>query len=107
VFWNDGPPSLQDGIFAATWVMDHAIAINPGGVNAPLRIAVLEHTGQGYKARLLSDEEIAPHRENVKGAKDYLRGYKDRHNPEAAPDLPAVPAAAPAEVPAPVPAIPE
>jgi hypothetical protein len=93
VFWSDGPPPLQDGIFAATWVLQHAIAVNPGGVGEPLRIAVLEraNTGGHYHARFLSDEEIAPHKENVSAAKEHLRDFKKRHKPEAAAELPPGP----------------
>jgi hypothetical protein len=92
VFWSDGPPTVQDAIFATTWLLDHAVAINPGGVNAPVRIAVLEKFKGEWKARLLTDEELLEHRGNVGAAKDALRNYKSHMAQGAdAVELPPVP----------------
>lgn len=88
VFWKDGLPNTAEGIFAVTWVLDHAVNVNPGGVNGPIRVAVLERGRRGLEARVMSDEELAPHRENVQGMKDHLRDYTKKFRPEAAPDLP-------------------
>lgn len=32
VFWHDGPPNLQGGIFTALWALRHACEVNPGGI---------------------------------------------------------------------------
>ena len=72
VFWPTGPPNVQTAIHAATWTLDHAIALNPGGVNGPARIAVLERNGNGYAARQLSDDEIGQHRAWIADAKSSL-----------------------------------
>jgi 20S proteasome alpha/beta subunit len=50
VFWSLGRPSVQDATFAVTWALDHAIKINPGGINAPVRIAVLEKRAGKHSA---------------------------------------------------------
>lgn len=42
ISWSGGPPNVQDATFAVTWALDHAVTCNPGGINAPVRIAVLE-----------------------------------------------------------------
>ena len=31
IFWGDGLPTVQDGTFAVTWALEHAIEVNPGG----------------------------------------------------------------------------
>lgn len=103
IFWQDGPPTVQDGVFAATWLLDHAVALNPGGVNAPVRIAVLENVKGDWKARLLTDDDLLEHRANQESAKDALRNFKRRQaEGEGAVDLPEAPASvadsAPGEV---------
>lgn len=96
IFWQSGPPTLQDGIFAATWLLDYAVAVNSGGVNAPVRIAVLEKTAGDWRARLVSDEELLEHRDSQSAAKDALRNFKARIVTEsAARDIPQPPAALP------------
>lgn len=75
VFWRDGPPTVQDGVFATTWLLDHAVKVNPGGVNDPVRIAVLEKD-KDWSARLLTDDELLEHRSNVDAAKEALRNYR-------------------------------
>lgn len=77
---------MQEGVFAATWTLDHAIRVNPGGVNGPARIAVLERAEKGrFKARLLDDAELAQHRQNVDEAKQHLREFRRKHEPSAGP----------------------
>ena len=77
IFWKDGPPRVQDGVFAATWLLDHAVRVNPGGVNSPVRIATLENSGSGPLARLLEDDELLEHRQYQRAAKDALRNFKE------------------------------
>jgi 20S proteasome alpha/beta subunit len=76
VYWGDGMPKVQDAVFAITWALDHAIETNPGGVNKPVRIAVLEKTGPQFKARMVSDGELEEHRQNIESAKDALRRHR-------------------------------
>ncbi len=92
ILWEHGCPGLHDGIFATTWALEHAVMVNPGGVNAPIRLAVLEHGPKGLlQARVLDDDELGEHRQNIKEAKRLLRDYRDRHRAprmEEAPDIP-------------------
>lgn len=76
IFWSDGPPSVQEGVFAATWAIDHAIAVNPGGVNGPTRVAVLEKSKSDWRARLLSGDELEEHRQCCNDAKEALREFR-------------------------------
>lgn len=89
VFWTTGPPSVQDGIFAVTWALDLAISCNPGGVNGPVRIAVLERVDGRAAARMLEDDELQEHRQNIVAAKERLRSLPAEQAPAA--DTPNVP----------------
>lgn len=88
VFWDDGMPSLQDGIFIATWTLQHAIDVNAGGVNGPIQLAVLTKDGN---ARMLSEDELTEHRENVSGVVTHLRSYKDKLSGKSTLPIPEIP----------------
>lgn len=92
VFWEDGRrPNVREGIFALTWTLQQALELNTGGVKGPIQMAVLESVGKYHKlkARQLGKGEIAEHEQNVKGAKDHLREYRDKlQAKESAPEIP-------------------
>lgn len=77
VFWIEGVPTHSEAVFAVAWTLSHAIKLNPGGVNAPMQIAVLASEKGKLSARMLSDAEISEHQGNVEGAIDHLRKYGD------------------------------
>ena len=83
VYWGGGPPSVYDAVFAITWALDHAIEINPGGVNGPVQMAVLEKIGAAYKARMLPDDELQEHRQNIDAAKEVLRQHRTKQTAPA------------------------
>jgi len=74
-FWADGAPSCEDGVFAVVWTLAQAIRLNPGGICAPMQVAMLTHEGKNAVARLLESDEIAEHAANVDGAIEHLRQY--------------------------------
>lgn len=77
IYWPVGQPSLQDGIFAATWALDHAVEVNPGGVNKPIRIGVLQKSEKGdYAASELTVDELSLHRESIDEAKKTLKDLR-------------------------------
>jgi len=76
VFWGDALPTLNEGIFYVTWALKNAIDLNTGGINAPLQIAVLEKRKGLSNTRILDDNELVEHEENVNGAIKYLSEYK-------------------------------
>lgn len=91
VFWRDGMPTLQDGIFIATWTLQHAIDVNAGGVNGPIQLAVLRNEKAGPVARMLTQDEIDEHQQNVSGVLTHLGQYKEKvagRSVEAIPDVP-------------------
>lgn len=76
VFFPNAQPSLKEGLFMVTWALMHAIELNPGGINGPPQIAVLERGKDSASARLLHDEELDEHKGSVEAAEEYLRGYR-------------------------------
>jgi hypothetical protein len=76
IFWNDGLPNVNQAAFAVTWILDHAIRINAGGVNGPIRVAVLELKKNQSEARLLSEDEIGEHKQNVDAIKKHIGMFK-------------------------------
>ena len=74
VFFRGAKPKLKEGIFLVAWALDHAIETNPGGINAPMQIAVLEKRpdAKRYSARLLDEQQLAEHKAGVDGAELHL-----------------------------------
>ncbi|MBX9579141.1 MAG: hypothetical protein K2X87_02445 [Gemmataceae bacterium] len=75
-------PRLREGVFAAAWVLEHAIELNPGGINDPVQIGVLERPDPTlpFAARLLTEDELAEHKDGVNAVEDYLAEYRGRLN---------------------------
>lgn len=97
VFWSEGPPTVQDATFAITWALDHAIAVNPGGVNGPVKVATLQRHGGKWHAATLEEADLEEHRQNIAQAKERLRSFPATQQPEGG-DVPDVPAPPPAGI---------
>jgi len=91
VFWDNTPPSCQDGIFAAVWTLSHTIDLNPGGINGPIRIATLRLVEGKYEARILDDEELIEHKQHVAEIKKHLREYRDQMRTSSSSSTPDIP----------------
>ena len=92
VFWGDSPPKRQDGIFAATMVLKLACDMAPSGVAPPLQMAVLAPDRKGQiAARLLSEDELKEHEENVEEALEYFSKYPDQIKETADGPMPPAP----------------
>lgn len=91
IFWKDGPPTVAGGIFATLWTLQHAIDVNPGGVNAPARIAALAPDRDGkLMARILAEAELEQYRQSIDEAKAYLGRYAMKlEAPQQAHELPS------------------
>ncbi len=64
---------MHQGAFVVTWALDHAIAVNPGGVNGPVRLAVLRNDSSGPVATLLDSDALDSHRALIEDLKGALR----------------------------------
>ena len=69
IFWPTDQPTVRQATLAVTWALDHAIMLNPGGVNGPARIAVLERQQGSYRGRLVTEADLTEHRAWIDGAK--------------------------------------
>jgi 20S proteasome alpha/beta subunit len=90
---GNAQPSVREGLFLATWAVQHVIDTNPGGVAGPIRVATFERSNGGaFVARSLPDGEIAEHQQAVESAAEALRSWRDQlQSGEAASDAPAPP----------------
>lgn len=77
IFWKDGPPNVQGGIFMAMWALRHACEVNPGGIKGPNRIAILAREKGKLRARMLGDDELAEHGNMVNEATRHIASFKD------------------------------
>lgn len=77
VFWTDGAPSLEGGIFTALWALQHACEVNPGGIKEPIKIAVLAREDGKLRARLLDESELAEHGNMVAEATRHMASFRD------------------------------
>jgi hypothetical protein len=75
----NGQPRLNEGIFAAVWALQHAIKINPGGINDPKQVGIigLDQTGKFLEARMLSEDELSEHEQNVEAMTQHIAAYRD------------------------------
>jgi hypothetical protein len=78
-------------VFAVVWTLAQAIALNPGGINAPMHVAVLSPKSGKVVASLLDEDEISEHEENVRGAIEHLRKYKKIVRGDGAAEIPKPP----------------
>jgi hypothetical protein len=90
-FWRSGVPSVSDAIFAVTWTLQHAIDLNPGGVNGPIRLAVLEKREGVYGARLLDPQELQEHQQQIEETYSELEKLKKRWKSPGTDAVPEVP----------------
>lgn len=88
VFWRDGAPPVEEGIFAAVWTLQHACEVNPGGINEPIHVATLSFDKGKLGARMLGEAELAEHRNIVSDATKHMASFKDIIQGKAAASVP-------------------
>lgn len=89
-------PKLNEGIFAVTWALQHAIELNPGGINGPMQVGVvaMDKTNKFIEARLLSEADLSEHHQNVDAITKHIGDYRDILNGSKDEDLRSPPALA-------------
>ena len=96
IFWADGPPDIKGGMFTAYWALKHACDVNPGGINTPIRIAVLGQRSGRLEPWMMSDDDLSETQDLVRNARhftgfrDVLLGTTGDVRPPAAPPANAV-----------------
>lgn len=99
IFCLNGPPSVREATFLTAWAIQHVIDTNSGGVDGPIRIAVMERNpGGAWQSRLLTDNEVDDQGQAVESARQSLRDWRHSLTPphigdEADDDIPAPPTA--------------
>jgi 20S proteasome alpha/beta subunit len=92
IYWQNGQPSISEAIFTVTWALEHAVNVNPGGVNNPIRLSVLEKTDEGdWKARILTDSELGESRGFIEDAKNKLREMRSELQLKSDKETPVIP----------------
>lgn len=88
--WTDGVlPTVQEAVFIATWTLDNVVKVNTGGINGPVKIAILESIDGQYSARILANDELQEHREHIEDAKLALRDLRKQYQvADSAKDIP-------------------
>jgi hypothetical protein len=82
IFWHDRIPTVEEGVFAALWTLNHAIVTNPGGISEPVQMIVLDASPK-CKARELQKEELQEHEEAISYAEECLAKFRESfHNKE-------------------------
>lgn len=83
IFWQNGPPNRQEGIFAVTLVLELAFSMAPAGVSAPIQIATLQRENdKAFISRRLSEDELTEHRNVAESALTHFRHFKKQQLPE-------------------------
>ena len=89
VFWADGrQPNVREGVFATAWALEHVVDCNPGGVDGPISIAVLERNRKNLSARRINDEELSEIRQHIDEAKTRLRDFILYFQSDDVPEIP-------------------
>jgi 20S proteasome alpha/beta subunit len=69
-------PNVREGVFLATWTLQHTIDTNPGGIAGPIRIVVVEQAANAFSARELSTDEIGEQQQAIADAEGALRDWR-------------------------------
>lgn len=76
-FCGAGQPTVADARFYVTWIVQHVIETNPGGVAGPIRMAVLSRNAQGQsEATEVPSDNVQEHLEAVEEAGQVLRDWR-------------------------------
>lgn len=90
VFWSKKPPNLNDGQFAATWTLRHAIETNPGGVDDPIQMMTLRNSGKGCEIKELQKDDLQEHLEAIAAAQAHLAEFQKKQiTPVPSGDIPS------------------
>jgi hypothetical protein len=88
-FCADGkPPDLATAKFMTAWALQHACAVNPGGIKEPYHLAVLSRTTGDWAAAEVTEEEVLEHAGMIEEAYKHIGRFTEE---PAAPEVPEVP----------------
>ncbi|MDP8212109.1 MAG: hypothetical protein P9X22_02305 [Candidatus Zapsychrus exili] len=73
IFWPDRLPSIEEGVFAVVWTLEHAILTNPGGIGEPKQIVV--YPNEEKKIEELSRDLLKEATEACHSAEKHLSDF--------------------------------
>jgi Proteasome subunit len=76
IFWTSHLPTLAEGILAAVWTLQHAIATHPGGVGGDIQLAVLRRQGEKWLAAELPEADWEEHKQDIRSAEHVLAEFR-------------------------------
>jgi len=76
VFWPNRLPTIGEGKMAAFWALDYSIKAAPSNVSEPIKMAILEKSGDDVKACEVPEQELSTLAQFIDEAEDYLKGFK-------------------------------
>lgn len=78
VFWPEGAPSLDDGMLAAVWTLEHAITSMQRGVAGPYELVTLsKNDGKVWRAKKYLQDDLGQQSEHVQALQADMRKLKD------------------------------
>lgn len=77
VFWSEGPPNVQGGVFSALWALRHTVATNIGGVRDPIHISTLSRQKGQFLAHQLDEDQKDEHNSMIAEATKHFGEFKD------------------------------
>ena len=78
IFWSSKLPAVSDGLFAATWVLTHAIHTNPGGVDGPIQAMTLKCGPKNQpEIHELDEADLQEHKVSIEAAERRLATFRD------------------------------
>jgi len=93
VLWQNEAPTTERAMFGVLWVLSHTVAYAPGGIGAPLSVAVLRRVSGKWQARKLDDIELQEQEQHIAEIEKRIGGYPERLLEEAAYSTPPTPPA--------------
>lgn len=77
VLFDDGMPTIQQGVLAAYWTVKTAIALKSPGVGFSVDVFTLAPDGDAHTATQYSDAALSEHDDFIAAAESALRQIKD------------------------------
>lgn len=76
VMWRNNKPNMKMAILSALWTLNHVIDSNPGGINGPPKISVLDITAED-KIKQYSEDDLMEFNEAIDNYEETL--YRIMH----------------------------
>jgi 20S proteasome alpha/beta subunit len=93
IYWPNKLPTVDEGVFAAVWTIQHAILTHHGGVGPPIQVVTLRES-DGWKAKEMPEarwQELLGHIESIEKELTLIPGKLDQAKAAKPPPAPPKP----------------